>query len=104
MTTTDAPALSPGEVLAVLADYGTARKIADFLIERGCGGIPEHPHSCPVANYIRSVTGLSVEVDGCEWIDIDGRTHWTPAVVVDFVMKFDDGAYPGLVVEGRELP
>jgi hypothetical protein len=81
----------------------TPDEIAAFLEGQGCVGDRGHTYRCPVATYVRRVTGrlavihtAVVRVGDSE----TGRTvEWTktPNPVRDFVARFDGGQYPNLL-------
>ena len=91
---------------ALIALGSTPDAVAKTLEERGYRGVRGLCSICPVAEYLRDVTGREVEVkDGSSalntgrassgdlrWIEVDN-----PAAVAEFVRAFDYGAYEGLV-------
>lgn len=95
------PAYEVDEAIAKLAAHGSARQIADYLIQEGCAGRRNNSWSCPVATYITRTTGVHVMVGGQMWADAKGGSRVRsrgaiPSDVGDFVHQFDRGGFPEL--------
>lgn len=96
--------LSLAEALAELPD--TADGIAAMLTEKGIRGERRRAACCPVANYLvgvgfeeASVGPTQIEVwsdDGD--IDPDEMEAVTPWWVTEFIIRFDGGEWPELVL------
>lgn len=93
--------LSLAEALAALP--GTADDIAAHLHEQGVRGVPDIGECCPIANYLTglgfdrvSVTLSRVQARPPDRHLDDVRTPWW---IAEFVHRFDEGAWPELVVD-----
>ena len=93
-------------VLQALGD--NAEDIAHLLQFGGWRGLPHDAHSCPIALYLRTVvtdvTDAAVSSDRATIHTADGaavEVELTSAAA-GFVLAFDVGAYPGLVVTATD--
>lgn len=93
-------------VTAALAELGdTPDAVADSLRAKGIKGARRAECDCPVANYLRTLDGISeIEVSGTEVFlgpSIDqGIGIEMPVSVAGFVHHFDEGVYLDLVDGG----
>jgi len=88
-------------------DARNPRGVYRRLVRAGVHGQRGASSTCPVANYLRLRTGhdtsvghtsiCALDADGVP--EVRGFTH-TPAVIAEFIRRFDAGRYPGL----RETP
>jgi hypothetical protein len=85
----------------------TPDMVALNLKEMGVRGSPRQPTGCPIARYLQAVVGTEAWIgDVVVW---DRSVHiypagrriprmiWLPRAVVQFMDRFDNGAYPELV-------
>jgi hypothetical protein len=93
-------------VLKALGD--NAEDIANLLQFGGWRGLPHDAHACPIALYLRTVvtdvTEAAVSSDLATVHTSDGadiEVELTPAAA-GFVLAFDVGAYPELVVTATD--
>lgn len=90
--------IEPEVVLEKLGALGSSRAIAKFLEEEGVSGKLKGATSCPIANYVRRETGVSIAVSAELWAGHpDAERRPVPRWVGEFVARFDDGAFPALV-------
>jgi hypothetical protein len=76
-------------------DCETSRCIADKLIAGGFVG-SHGARICPVALYLKTLTGLEVSVGGL-WCWLDGENIISvPSPIHRFIVEFDCGIYPEL--------
>jgi hypothetical protein len=76
-----------------------ADMVAIFLLQRRFHGTRGVGEECPLANYLRANGVAEPAVDATAVTYSDGASLVVaelPAAVEDFVMLFDDGAYPEL--------
>jgi hypothetical protein len=78
--------------------------IRDFFVANGIKGMRMRACKCPVANYLRNETGVSIVSVGTRFIhapDVVGIPVdiLTPTNVGNFIFQFDQGAFPELDVE-----
>lgn len=92
--------------LADLAQ-GDPDRLATFLETAGVRGIMESDDKCPLANWLSThLDGASLAVSGNEVyavlappdeVGFQEAYMDTPDVFQDFILRFDNGRYPGLV-------
>lgn len=80
--------------------------IADGFRQRGIRGWRTDACQCPVANYIKNYTSVSVAV--CkEHVGFEEGDGWgnapVPFRVADFIHRFDNGEYPDLEMRHAEV-
>lgn len=83
---------------------GNANKIAAYLAERDCKGIPQAANDCPIAVYFRqNVPGLdghNVSHFFVSWFEDTPPVYNSltfPSHVRQFIDAFDDGCYRDLI-------
>jgi hypothetical protein len=89
----------------VLSGFETAEEIRAFLAKEGVTGRTYESESCPVAEYLRAKSGFKVtvgytKISACSTIPLLHLATLgvpTPAMV-DFIINFDQGDYPELLV------
>jgi len=85
------------DLLAVLGPDADA--VASFLAERDFRGVRGVGEDCPLANYLRAngIRDPAIDATAVTHV-VDGRlvVEDLPQPAEDFVMLFDDGAYPDL--------
>jgi len=79
----------------------TKHAILATLIKLHITGIREDSNKCPVAQYLKQMCGVEVDVMGSylTWNDNDEYTHkihFISPAISNFISDFDDGAYPDL--------
>lgn len=82
-------------------DKGSPEKIAAFLYAEGITGVQDKACLCPVARFLTAAMGEQVAVTKEEAMTYDG-VHTKdgvglPSCVTAFVVRFDDGEFPGLI-------
>lgn len=89
------------DALDKLAAHGTPRQIADYLFDEGHVGFRRVANACPVARYVRSVTGHCVDVGSSAWCGTLATSLDSPVPpdIGAFIVGFDHGAYPELDAE-----
>lgn len=103
-----------GVVVDKLHGFETADEIADFFRYRGIKAYPQEARSCAISQFVAEETGLaghivtttrdlSVQevVKGSQYEyyeELYCMEH--SAAMVEFIRKFDTGAYPDLVADG----
>lgn len=100
------------EVLDKLAALGSARQIADFLLEQEMKAYPVRVNACAVAVYLQKETGMQVTVHPGHFLDetmigqvnIPGqRTPVNlPKAVQKFACEFDRWTYPDLIADDAD--
>lgn len=84
-------------VAQALADLPTEPDdIAAVFAEIGIRGLAGNACHCPVANYLRELDGVNHLVVG-HGANLGAGRVPLPDHVREFVLRFDEGAYPGLV-------
>lgn len=98
---------------------GSQTEVAESLGSSGVLATPKDPEDCAVAVYLRATLGTEQRVKSlaikcnCVMIFLDGprRFHWRnvvkvelPEPVCQFILAFDQGAYPNLVRGSGPLP
>lgn len=96
--------LSLAEALAALPE--TADGIAAHLTAKGVRGVPGDGCDCPISNYLTAYGFRRVWVTPA-WMraypEPDVRqTVETPTRIADFVIRFDRGEFPELVLDQNE--
>jgi hypothetical protein len=80
--------------------------IAALLRDEGVQGKPFQLTACPLANFLREKTGLTVAVGGPVYGHKTSARGYvrnlTPMPVQEFVANFDQGRYPFLREEGTD--
>jgi hypothetical protein len=97
-------AIEIADAIEKLAAEGPSRLVAARLESEHCAGHRSDGSSCPVARWVRHITGHRVEVYATTWHS--GPSGWIdlPSVVRDFVADFDAGCYPALIDDGKRSP
>lgn len=102
------------EIRASLAQHlealgATSQEVAVKLTELDCKGRITRTTLCPVAVYLKrcgfpsaGVSQRTVLVDPADWDDAELISIRTPDPVARFIDDFDDGAYPGLIINPRK--
>jgi hypothetical protein len=113
------------EAIRALPD--SPREIAQFLVLNGYKGFPEQPDTCPLAAYLKKVTGRkSIWVhdyveDDTAWYEAleqhqsthNGSSAYFPGgpeadryeltdAAKEFITAFDHGEYPNLIAEKED--
>jgi hypothetical protein len=91
------------ELQQALVDLGkTGGEVASNLIAKGIKGKRYLAKQCPIASYLKSITGLRVDVDLHDvGLHAPNWNHYfnvaLPKAVEQFVIQFDHGEYPSLI-------
>jgi len=104
----------------LLVDLGTSRaEVADALRDLGVVATPKDPQDCAIAVYLKAILGTERRVRSlavkcnCVMVFLDEakRFHWRSVVTIElpepvgeFVVAFDQGAYPELTRKGSRAP
>lgn len=93
-----APATPLERLERALAELGalTPDGIADRMRALGIKGVPGDDCTCPIAEYLRRTDQRGVSVGG--WIITEDVYMTTPAMIAEFIERFDRGVYMDLVV------
>jgi len=83
----------------------SSEKVGRTLWNLAYRGVPCDGYQCPVARYIKGVTGIQVHVTTqsvMKFVDNDEYPTWElslPKAVAEFIREFDDELWFGLIDE-----
>ena len=94
--------IEPQVAIEKLTGMGTTKEIAKYLEGEGITGHQTNAKACPVARYLQRETEHNVQVT-IGHVMIVGRrimeVMYLPQHLSDFIVEFDAGYYPELIIE-----
>lgn len=89
--------IDPQVAFDKLAQFETPNELAEYLKTQGFVGRRSQVYSCPIANYMKTLTEFEFAVDTFRIDHWASRTKFiTTTAIRDFVTLFDSGYFPEL--------